>query len=1101
MTQINLFDEDSDEFLRNLIQQHGEKGALDIIAKMQGYEVTPPTVQEFVDNEYYLGKFLGNKLFPTWREGLQDIFPTPYYSPYMEICFSGDTEVDLLDGRTLTMKEIATEFSGKEFDVLAYDTQTNQWKPSKGINPIRTRVKAPVWKVTLDNGKSFKATEDHNLMTRDNKKIKVKDLVPGKTELKSYRKYRNKQGYDIIWDHSEKKYVALHKIVAKAKTTIPKGHHVHHLNFIHEDNRPSNLRVLSQKNHFSYHSHVITTNMKDPEFKKENGEKISKALKKFYDSERGDERKKIQSEIQKSRMSDNKYKERIIKTMHTAQNAWVKTEEGIQISRDNFQKWRDSLSPEDFKRIHEERCTKGLETRWQGENNEEYRQQTSERMSWQMEMGQSEYMSNIRWNDPEKSPQRKAEMSAWFKEQNKKDGHTRQPNARRNKVLSHINKVLNHHNLDYIKMEDYDKLRFVGEKYNVRLRGIAKVFEKTKTNRHGWVMADKDALKEIWDDIIEQAKNYNHKVVSVEFAGYEDVYNFEVKDYNTYTLSAGCTTFNCITGSIGTGKSTFSLAGVCYDLCRTLCLKNPHDHYGIIHSDKIAVALMNATQKLAGGVLLDQLKEWVSNSPFFKTRLDKSKGARTMFKKGIDVVMGSRASDILGMATISVVLSELNFQDKVAAQAYENYTNARIRMKSRYDMTYNKTGFYPGRLWLDSSKNADISFMEAHAEDNEESDMVRVFDYAYWEVHSRRKTPDGRPFYSGDTFEMFIGDKTRDPFLIKNDNQKIGIKEELIIKVPVEHREDFENDKFRALRDLAGKVSWSSSTFITSGQKLNDAFTRPNPVYKEEIVLDFFDSNQRLIDYIRHEEVLLDTRPRFIHIDIALTGDRLGIACTRVNGFRTIERIEQATGKIYKEREPLFYTDWVLPISNVANQEIPIYKIKNLVTDLQKKGYPIVKVSCDGYQSRNLLQDLLLMGITTEVISVDRTKDPYLYLKSCILEGRYSGVANPILERELKNLRDTDKKIDHLPALAGQEHLPGQCSKDLTDAICGSVWSARYGIAKYGANVSSEDYIKAARELRQGAGNNEYQDLLKSMRDVSDFNRQWGLGKKTGFLR
>ena len=262
-------------------------------------------------------------------------------------------------------------------------------------------------------------------------------------------------------------------------------------------------------------------------------------------------------------------------------------------------------------------------------------------------------------------------------------------------------------------------------------------------------------------------------------------------------------------------------------------------------------------------------------------------------------------------------------------------------------------------------------------------------------------------------FKVFVGDKTRDPFLVDRPEQIRGIDDALVIDIPVEYKQDFVNDILRSLQDLAGCGTWSAFNFIPSGELIGEMQVRENPLTREVITLDFFDKEQKLIDYIQYHTIALDSRPRFIHTDIGLKHDKTGIAATRFGGMVTLKRTDPLTGVLQETKEPIFFLDWVMAIEPRPGHEVALYKIKNLMTDLRKRGYPIAAISTDGFQSANLRQDLLLLGFETELISVDKKRDPYDYFKNTILESRINGVRHSILDRELRRLVDLEKKIDH----------------------------------------------------------------------------------------
>lgn len=499
-----------------------------------------------------------------------------------------------------------------------------------------------------------------------------------------------------------------------------------------------------------------------------------------------------------------------------------------------------------------------------------------------------------------------------------------------------------------------------------------------------------------------------------------------------------------VTGAIGTGKSTVSLTGSLYDLCKISYLKNPQEHFNLVKSTKITLALINATMDLAGGVLFDQLSTWMQESPYFRGLLNQSSGA-TILPKNIHIVMGSRFSHILGMAVVSAILSEINFQTKAAEQAYQNFTNAKRRIQSRF-LTGN---CYPGRLWLDSSKADNLSFLDNHVKDSINDPLVRVYDNPIWVV----KEHTG--IYSGKKFKVFIGDDKRDPFIIERADQVIGLDDAKLIDVPVEYQGDFKLDINNSLRDLAGVGTYTNLRFFSSAEIMDKAMIMENPWFREVVTLDFYDKSEKLIDFMDWGKLRFHSKPCFMHIDLGLKHDLTGIAVSHMEGLQTVSRDDPFTGQTHKSQEPVFVTDFVVAIQAKNGQEVPIYKIKEFIIALLGRGFPLVMVSMDGFQSSNLRQDLTLNGVDTDYISTDRSKDPYLTIRNAMFESRYTGPTHPILLKELRELVDTGPKLDH----------PPDGSKDLADAVAGSVYASYKHMEKFSIASKAEEYLDAMDKL------------------------------------
>lgn len=61
-----------------------------ILAKSIGYKKMPPSIDQFIEDDYYLGKVFGKgKLYPIWKEELKEIFPTPIHTEFNILVFDG----------------------------------------------------------------------------------------------------------------------------------------------------------------------------------------------------------------------------------------------------------------------------------------------------------------------------------------------------------------------------------------------------------------------------------------------------------------------------------------------------------------------------------------------------------------------------------------------------------------------------------------------------------------------------------------------------------------------------------------------------------------------------------------------------------------------------------------------------------------------------------------------------------------------------------------------------------------------------------------------------------------------------------------------------
>ena len=101
------------------ITTRDRKHLYDLYAKGNGYVETPPTIQEFISDEYYLGASLngGDSVFPFWKQQLVDIYPTPFYetNKYKVVLLSGATGIGKCNGFNQEL-----EFQMSDEDIKKY---------------------------------------------------------------------------------------------------------------------------------------------------------------------------------------------------------------------------------------------------------------------------------------------------------------------------------------------------------------------------------------------------------------------------------------------------------------------------------------------------------------------------------------------------------------------------------------------------------------------------------------------------------------------------------------------------------------------------------------------------------------------------------------------------------------------------------------------------------------------------------------------------------------------------------------------------------------------------------------------------------------------
>jgi len=181
-------------------------------------------------------------------------------------CLTGDTLIYVADGRgNVPIKTLADE--GKDVPVFCYDKK-NKLAIRTMRNPRITGHNKAVYKVTLDDGSVFRATENHKLLTTKNGYKRVDELESG-DGLKTITKYvapmpssiksesgsRSKTEYNWIANgfgdtRAEHRYIAEYFTEKKLdKKTI-----VHHIDFNGLNNTKENLVIMGENEHNKLHA-------------------------------------------------------------------------------------------------------------------------------------------------------------------------------------------------------------------------------------------------------------------------------------------------------------------------------------------------------------------------------------------------------------------------------------------------------------------------------------------------------------------------------------------------------------------------------------------------------------------------------------------------------------------------------------------------------------------------------------------------------------------------------------------------------------------------------------------------------------------------------
>ncbi|MCM1226171.1 MAG: hypothetical protein NC320_01940 [Clostridium sp.] len=524
-----------------------------------------------------------------------------------------------------------------------------------------------------------------------------------------------------------------------------------------------------------------------------------------------------------------------------------------------------------------------------------------------------------------------------------------------------------------------------------------------------------------------------------------------------------------LTGATRIGKTSTAIAATAYMLYRLMCLRDPQKFFGKKDISKFSILFFNITKDLAKGVAFREFNDTLKESPWFNAHGTFSKSERDFYyiPEGgkISIDYGSDSSHGLGKQVFCAVMDECNFSQagikdvqKAKAHMKETYNTVSARIKG----TFKHGGEVFGKIFAVSSKRSDSDFMEAYVKEQLDAgagEHMYISDAPQWEV----LPPET---FSTERFSIAVGGRNQKSFVIP-DNQNFpeaiaDLKSQgyMILSPPMDMKSDFLADFNVALRDLAGIAVVGAMSFITQ-ESLNKCISRSrrNPFYSDILQIGI-QSSYTIEEYFHVEEVpeVFKRTPIFIHLDLSLVTDRTGISGGGITGRKDILGED---GK--KVSQPFLSHMFSVALEAPRGDKIPYSKIVAFICWLRRQGFNIAGISRDQFQSEYLAQQLEAEGFTVDKLSLDRTPDGYIALRSVTLEERIDMLDSKLLQDELIHLqRDAvTGKVDH----------PVGGSKDLADSYAGWVWNAlQHNLGIIIPAKTKISAIKAVNGKRRPAG-------------------------------
>lgn len=483
------------------------------------------------------------------------------------------------------------------------------------------------------------------------------------------------------------------------------------------------------------------------------------------------------------------------------------------------------------------------------------------------------------------------------------------------------------------------------------------------------------------------------------------------------------------TGGIGIGKTTFASIAIPYMVHWVSCIENPQKYFGLLDGSRIAFMLMSTTEAQAKEVLFGDIKARIRLSPWFQANcmFDKDFKNQLRFPKDIWVLPGnSQETSFEGYNILGGILDEGDSHKHTDTKDFAElgYDTIHSRIDSRFNDPV--TGQHRGLLIVIGQMKQSSGFMARKKLELERDDRAMVTTMAIWESLGWEKFLDK----NGDR-KSFYYDSKRKQIVPKLAAELVDSK--FIIEIPLSYKSSFENNPEKALRDLAGIPPNAESPFISLVDRIDEATERWNESHLGVDGTVPVPVNQSSDDPRISKALTADNSIKRVgHLDIAVSanGDALGFALGHVS--RLVE--------VDEELKPYITFDLLLRIKAAPGTEVIIGDVRRMIYELiSEKRYKIAKVTMDGFQSTDTMQQLRKRKIGVDYLSVDKQLAPYYDLREAIYERRiewpkYMTYLNKgdvgqveIANKELRELSEKGHKVDH----------PSGGSKDVADCMAG----------------------------------------------------------------
>lgn len=499
-----------------------------------------------------------------------------------------------------------------------------------------------------------------------------------------------------------------------------------------------------------------------------------------------------------------------------------------------------------------------------------------------------------------------------------------------------------------------------------------------------------------------------------------------------------CKKYDQVVLSVATraGKSTISAISLAYEIYLLTCMINPAKMLAGKATGNLVFAILSKDNGTALSQVGAELYKALTQAPYFNGVVRDKLSFSKADKDGVQITdnillrVGSALGTVIGTDLYAGVMDEANAPSPRIAleKLVETRMNIYKEMRDRHFATFSKAPKMSGILWFTSSPTDEGDVLGEIISEVQKNGTPHVLirdNISRWEA--REEDMD-------ETFDFFLGSDTKDPCIVDESIQLKPEEWERVIQVPnnSEYYNAFQTNPYFAIQNIAGRRTMPETSLFNTVAVFEKVFSKKQDIFETDTPEISVDSFRSLDDFLKEDKKDYFSHPnrpdcfRYIHLDMAYRCDRFGIASVYSDRVKYVS--EEDGHEILRRK---YFVDFCLGITSKNKESVDILKILEFIYSLKEKGYPLKLVTTDNHQGEIARQMIAKRGVKTEYLSMEKSKEQYLNLKNIIITESLEGYHNPALIKELRGLRESQKKIEK-----GKGY-----TDDMSDALAGALWS------------------------------------------------------------